>query len=336
LISHISVAKTHAGESKKRFGVERFPLSFSLYSPLIAEITTTIAIVEKRRMNHLKLIAFMGLTCILAAVADVTVARTTGFNIYTLKLWLVLPAGTALVGFAGASGAVIAARYFKIKPNWIDAVLMLFMAAATVALIHYLEGATLPPDDGHAANDLIDFSGYVDFILDKAQSGGEAGTFDASEISAAAYVLAAIEILGLVAGGAAALSLIGGMRQCVACGAYVRKLKTTKTPSLSFQETSGVLDLFETGDLQLMQKLLTWRPEETKFDRKSEQAIVTCDLYRCPTCKSEEFLATVRAFKGKKWEDVPSLTARRIFTANSPLREASSDGERMKKVEAAS
>jgi hypothetical protein len=286
-------------------------------------------------MNHLKLIASMGMTCVLAAVADVTVARTTGFNIYTLKLWLVLPVGTALVGFAGASGAVFAARYFKIKPNWIDAVLMLLMAAATVALIHYLEGATLLPDGGHVANDVIDFSGYVDFVLDKAQLRGEGGTFEANQISAAAYILAVIEILGLVAGGAAALSLIGGMRKCLACGAYVRRLKSTKSPALSFQETSGVLDLFETGDLQFMQKLLAWRPEERKFERKSERAIVTYELYRCPTCKANEFMATVRAFKGKKWEDVPSLTARRIFTAESIPPDAFADDRPMKKVEAA-
>lgn len=286
-------------------------------------------------MNHLKLIVSMGLTCVLVAFADVIVARTTGLNVYTLKLWLVLPVGTALIGFAGASGAVIAARYFKIKPNRIDAVLMLFIAAATVALIHYLEGATLPPDDGHAANDLFDFSGYLDFILDKASLRGEGGAFDPGEISAAAYILAAIEILGLVVGGAAALSFIGGMRQCMACGAYVRKLKTTKTPALSFQETSGVLDLFETGDLQFMQKLLSWRPEERKFERKSEQATVTYEQYRCPTCKADEFIATVRAFKGKKWEDVPSLTARRVFTADVSLPNRSSVDKHMKRVEAA-
>jgi hypothetical protein len=274
-------------------------------------------------MNHLKLVFFMGLTCVLAAVANVIIARHTGFNIYTLKVWLVLPVGTALVGFAGASGAVVAARYFKIKPNWIDAVLMLFMAAAAVTLIHYLNEATLPPDDGHAPNDLIDFTGYLDFILDKAQLRDERSAFGAGEISAAAYYLAAIEIVGLVVGGAAALSLIRGMRKCVVCGGYVRKLKTTKTPTLSFQETSGVLDLFETGDLQLMQKLLAWRPEERKFERMSEQATVAYDQYSCPTCKSEEFIATVRAFKGKKWEDVPSLTARRIFTPGSSLPDSS-------------
>ena len=86
-------------------------------------------------MKHVTLLIAMAITCILAAVANVIVTRMIGLNIFTFKLWFIVPAGAIGVGMLGASGAILAARYFNIQPTIIDAMLMVVVAAATMVLI---------------------------------------------------------------------------------------------------------------------------------------------------------------------------------------------------------
>jgi hypothetical protein len=116
-------------------------------------------------MKHIFLLVAMVITCILAAVANLIVARMTGINIFTYKLWFVIPAGAICVGMLGASGAILAARYLQIKPTIIDAILMVVVSAATMIFIYYLDYVTLILDDGRKASDLVDFAKYVDLVL---------------------------------------------------------------------------------------------------------------------------------------------------------------------------
>ena len=94
-------------------------------------------------MKHLAFFIGIVITSVIVAVANVVVARITGFNVFSLKIWLVIPAGAAIVGFAAASGGLLAARLFHAKPNWFDAVAMMVSAAATMFLIYYLDYITM-------------------------------------------------------------------------------------------------------------------------------------------------------------------------------------------------
>jgi hypothetical protein len=271
-------------------------------------------------MNHLKIIIPMSLTCALAAAVNATVGRFTGFDIYGFKAWLAFPVGAMLIGLIGMSGAVLAAHYFKIKPTWADAPSILILAAATVAMIYYVDYSTLSVDEDREPSGAIGVKAYVDRIL-TARLGVDRNAHNARKFVEAAYDLAAIEFIGFLIGGATSLLLIGGMRKCERCDGYVRKLKTTTTPVLNFQETTELLDMFDRGDLGLLQQLVAWRPEETAL-QSGEQATLTYELFNCPHCKSETLIVSVRTFEGRTWKNVPALSAKRYFVADSPLRHA--------------
>jgi hypothetical protein len=116
-------------------------------------------------MKHPALIIAMVITCVLAAVANVTVARITDINVFTFKLWIIVPCGAVMVGALGASGAFLAARYFNVQPTIVDAMFMVVVGAATMVLIYYLDYATFVLDDGRKASDLVDFRTFVDLVL---------------------------------------------------------------------------------------------------------------------------------------------------------------------------
>ena len=271
-------------------------------------------------MKHLLLLVAMAITCVLVAIANVVIARTIGINFFTMKVWFVIPVGAGLVGMLGASGAILAARYFNIVPTILDAVFMVVIAAATMLLIYYLDYATLVLDDGRRASDLIDFASYVDLVLTKSHMRvGRAGQIDTGEVGQLGYALAAIEFAGFLVGGAATFLFIRGMARCGDCGSYLRKLKTKRTKELTFDETDKVIDLFNRGDLETVQSLLAWAPRERKLD--SQKALITFDLLGCSKCKTEVITAKVQVFNGREWKDVPSLGARRNLVSVLSLRD---------------
>jgi hypothetical protein len=156
------------------------------------------------------------------------------------EVWFVIPVGAGLVGVLGASGAILAARYFNIMPTILDAVLMVVIVVATMLLIHYLDYATLVLDDGRRASDLIDLASYVDFVLTKSHMRvGRGGQIDTGEVGQLGYALAAIEFAGFLVGGVATFHFIGSMARCDDCGWYLRKLKTKRTKELTFDETDN-------------------------------------------------------------------------------------------------
>jgi hypothetical protein len=272
-------------------------------------------------VKHLLLLTAMAITCVLAAIANVVVARTIGINFFTMKVWFVIPVGAIAVGMIGAGGAILAARYFNVVPTILDAMFMVVIAAATMLLIYYLDYVTFVLEDGRRASDLIDFTSYVDLVLTKSHMRvGRGGQIDTGEVGQFGYALAAIEFAGFLLGGAATFLFIKGMARCRDCGSYLRKLKTKQIKDLTFDATDKIIDLFNRGDLETMKGLLAWVPPKQEFGN-SQKALVVFDLLGCPNCKTEVIIAKVKVFNGSEWKDVPSLGARRNLVSGLSLRD---------------
>jgi hypothetical protein len=273
-------------------------------------------------MKHIVLLLAMAITCVLASVANVIVSRMVDINIFTFKLWFVIPVGAICLGMLGASGAILAARYFQVRPTVIDAALMVFVAATTMLLIYYLDYATFVLNDGRKASDLIDFESYVDLILTKSHMRvGRGAGVKTGEVGEMGYALAAIEFVGFLIGGAATFMLIKGLPRCADCGSYLRKLKAKKTKELTFDETDKLIDCFNRGDLSMVQEVIAWSPAERKLERNIQKAIITFNLLGCPKCGTEAIAVNVNAFNGKEWNEVPALKSRRDLTSGSSFRD---------------
>ena len=263
----------------------------------------------------------MAITCLSAAVANVIIAKITTINIFTMKVWFIVPLGAVLVGAAGASGAVLTARYFNVIPTKIDFVLMVIFAGVTMYLVHYLDYITFVLDDGRRASDLIGFGGYVDLLLTKSHMRVGRGARDVGEMGQAGYWLAVVEFVGFLVGGAGAFASIRSMDRCGNCGSFSRRLKTRKSDELTFGEAEHALDLVKRGDFDTIAALIGWRPPQRELDKKSEKARLTYDLHGCPNCKTEKISVSVAVFNGKEWNEMPSLATGRSLADGLLLRE---------------
>ena len=272
-------------------------------------------------MKHILLLIAMVITCVLAAVANVIVSRIVGINVFTYNFLFVIPIGAICLGMFGASGAILAARYFQVKPNILDAAFMVAVSAATMVAIYYLDYATLVLDDGRKASDFIDFRSYTDLILTKSHMRVGRGARDTGEVGEMGYWLAGIEFVGFLIGGAATFMFIKGLPRCVDCNSYMRKLKAKSTKEVTFDEADQLIDCLKRGDLPVIRQAITWSPGKRTLDRNKQKAIINYTLLGCPKCKAEAIATKVNAFNGKEWNEVAALSSRRDLAEGTSLRE---------------
>jgi hypothetical protein len=272
-------------------------------------------------VKRVLLIVGMAVTCVLAAVANVVIARLIGVNLFTITIWLIIPAGAIIFGMLGTSGAILAARYLNIHPNLFDLLPMVLLAVATMLSIYYLDYLTLVLDDGARVSTLIGFYDYVDLVLTKGHIRvGRAGQQDFGEAGHIGYWLAVAQFVGFLVGGAATFGLIRALERCSDCGFYLRKLKSKTTRPLTFDETEQLLHFFKESDLVTLKEVISWAPQQRKLDPPN--ATIIYSLYRCPKCKSETIIAMAKVYSGKDWQDIPSLSARRVVDPGNSLRGA--------------
>jgi hypothetical protein len=189
-------------------------------------------------MKRLAILIGIAITSVAAAVGNLVIARMTGFNIFSLKLWFIFPAGALIVGVAASSGGLLAARLFNAAPKIIDAVFMAMLAAMTMFLIYYLDYFTAVLDDGRRVSSIATFAQYVDFELTTAHMRVGRGARDVGEVGQFGYWLAISEFVGFFLGGLCVFFILLAMERCRTCKAYLRKLKSKKskeTVLLDFQ-----------------------------------------------------------------------------------------------------
>jgi len=173
------------------------------------------------------------LTSILTAIIVLLFQKLTGFNFFTFSIWLVVPVGALLTGFAAASGYMFGSLYFHHRPTKMLLLNMVAIAASTQFLIYYLEYSTVLLDDGTSASSVIGFLEYLDISLTKAKYSVGRTLHSGIEVGNFGYGLAFIQFLGFIAGGVAVYFKLKSKAMCEKCQKYYRtlssKIQTFKT-----------------------------------------------------------------------------------------------------------
>jgi hypothetical protein len=252
-----------------------------------------------------------------AAVAALTILieSTTGFQLFTISLWVVIPIGAMATGFAAAIGYYLAAVRVHYRPTGLLFLQMVATAAATLALIYYINYSTMTLSDGRRVSAAISFGNYLDAVLTKSHyelwSKVAHKRQDIGEVGSFGYWLAGIQCIGFALGGMAVFGMLHQKATCVRCRGYV---KTLKTKDCLCYSKAGLLDLHA--------RLRRVKPGTDEFfallQSEPDRSTPSCgtvptwrlgiEFCSCPVCHTDQVRYVVSQLKKDEWSSIPELT----------------------------
>ncbi|WKJ90763.1 hypothetical protein QZJ86_01100 [Methylomonas montana] len=248
-------------------------------------------------------------TSVLTALAVVVMSRMTGFDFFTFSIWVVVPVGALLTGFAAASGYYFGSLYFHKRAGLSLLAQMIVIAGLTQLLIYYMGYSTLVLNDGRRVSDFIPFGQYLDISLTSAHySIGRAMT-DTGEVGSFGYWLAAFQFVGFLVGGLSVYGFLATKPVCEKCNLYLRPLSKREKTFSDGDSASPYYDALFEHPVDGPEFAALIRSEE-KAKAEKGVVLVKTVLHGCPKCKSQLIEEKVQVHNGSEWKDADKLNRR--------------------------
>lgn len=251
-------------------------------------------------------------TSVLTALAVVVLSKMTGVDFFTFSVWVVVPAGALITGFAAASGYYFGSLYFHKRADLSLLVQMLAIAGLTQLLIYYMGYSTLVLDDGRRVSDFIPFGQYLTVSLTSAHYRIGHGTMDTGEVGSFGYILATFQFVGFLVGGLTVYRLLTTKPICEKCNLYLRPLSKRKKIFPNGDSASPYYDALFEHPVDSPEFAALIRSNE-KAKAKKGAVLVKTVLHGCPKCKSQLIEEKVQVNNGSSWNDADKLHRRVIL-----------------------
>ncbi|MGO4664884.1 hypothetical protein [Bosea sp. 2RAB26] len=266
-------------------------------------------------------VAFFGILSFAITVALVTaIDRATGFNLFALSVWVVVPVGAALTGAAAASGYYFGSLLFHTRPNWFLLVQVMIVAALAQFAIYYAEYSTLVLDNGIRVADRIGFFDYLDIRLTTAHMRIGRAQTDTGAVGSFGYWLAFFQFVGFILGGIATYLILKNHPVCTVCSRYPRKLATS---SQHFNDREAFATYYDNLFDHPVDgpAFAEWMGHDPDKGRIREGTILaTSTLRGCPHCKTQRIVQAVQIMGKNDWSALPSLARDVIIPQDIDLR----------------
>ena len=249
-------------------------------------------------------VAGSGVVTLALTVALVAaVNRMAGFNLFTLTLWSVVPAGAVLIGAAAASGIHLGSRLFETRPAWL--LHAVAGAALAQAAIYYDEYSALVLANGLRVADRIAFLNYLDVRL--TTSYLRSGSAQAADPGVLGYGLALLQFLGFILGSLGTSLLAGKRPACPSCSHHLR---TLATGAQHFNDRDA-FDTYYENVLSLPldgPEFADWMGyDPDRMAIREGSILVTSTLRACPACRCQHLAQAVQVMGPKAWDSLPEL-----------------------------
>lgn len=254
------------------------------------------------------LVALCGLiTSLATAIAVTLIDHLTGFNAFTLSVFVVVPAGAGLCGFAAASGYYLGAKYLHEKPSKWLLLQMVAVAAFTQIFIYYLEYITLEVD-GQNISEYVGFVQYIDVSLTSSHMRiGRGAGVDTGEVGSFGYWLAAFEFVGFMIGG---VFVYFQLKDTPACGNCEKYLRTAINKEDSFADIEEFAEYYDNVYANPVDSLEFQSHVCREFSAgKVDNGAINLNtrILECPKCLGQWVRETVQILRGGDWKDVNEL-----------------------------
>lgn len=234
----------------------------------------------------------------------------TGFALYSLMFWFIVPVGAFLAGFGAASGYYFGAKVFHQKPAGGIAVNMVLASISTYLFVHYIP-YYLMEIDGVRVKDAISFWNYLDLDIRytslsfKGQSTGELG-------STFGYIYAVIQLIGFSIGGFAVFRLLLAAPFCEKCSKYLSKTNTQERYASEGEVLSEKIQTFiEMLNGKKYVKALEFHADQMGVSESSGNHLRTrITIHKCKTCGINHFDFETSRLEGNNWKDITEARMR--------------------------
>jgi len=166
--------------------------------------------------------AFGIATSLLTAILLALIEVFTGFALYSLTFWFVVPVGAFLAGFGAASGYYLGAILFQQKPAGGVLFNMVAASVSTFVLVYYIPYSMLVVD-GVRVKDVISFWDYLDFAITHTSLSLVRGKASTGELGSLGYVHAGLQLIGFSLGGVGVFGWLSQKPYCKKCSRYLKK-----------------------------------------------------------------------------------------------------------------
>jgi hypothetical protein len=257
-------------------------------------------------------------TSVLTALIVASLAAATGVNIFTFALWIIVPVGAIVTGFAASSGYFFGSYYLNKRANRLLLVEMVVVAGLTQGLIYYLDYRFSVLHDGRHVADVVPFGRYLAVILTSAHYRVSHAMFDVGEVGAFGYVLAVVQFFGFLIGGLSTFLVLISKPMCTPCEKYMRNLAGRKKIYPSSALASPYYNELFKHPFDSSEFAALIRQKAVAAARKGAFAIGT-RLFRCPECGTQLITENVQVHDGSKWHRAPKLSRQVVVPAKFDL-----------------
>lgn len=253
-------------------------------------------------------------TSIVTAVIVVLVEQYFEFSLFTLSFWVIIPAGALVTGAAAASGYYFGAKWSNTRPNRFHLANMSLIGLGTFFLIYWLQYLSFEVDGKSLSEYGMSFLTFLQISLTKAEYS-LAHSSKGFEVGAFGYVLAALQLLGFLAGGAVLYFALLAAPFCSGCEKYLKKIfsmtKQFEAPEQAkpFVEKLHAAEPFSADYFALVQQ------QEAKIKIRDGATKIDWTLHQCPACREERVDEKLQIFRGRDWSEA-SGAARSMVVPN--------------------
>jgi hypothetical protein len=257
------------------------------------------------RADKQLIIAVMGMTS--AAITGGilgTIDAATGFALYSLILFFIVPVGAFIAGIAAASGYYFGSTLFHQKPAGGVAINMVLVTIGAYLLAHYIPYESLVVE-GVSIKERISFLQYLDLSIRhttlsiKGHSTGELG-------SVFGYIYASIQVLGFAFGGLCVFACLLGMPYCERCARYLKQITTLDRYTSEGEQLSEHTENFVKmlDEKKYMQALEFHAADMGVAADIGHHLRTRVTMHKCKDCRVNHLEFEVAHLENGNWQDI--------------------------------
>jgi len=276
---------------------------------------------SSKRAGEDIVVGFCGFaTSLLTALILWGIEARFGFALYTWTLWLVIPVGALLSGFAGATGYYAGSWFFGHRPTRLLLLNIVIASVGTFFTIHYLSYITLQIE-GKQVSDYIPFWQYLDIAIKSTSMEfrfrGAAKLGSTGELGSWGYATAALQVIGFAVGGFAVYAHLVSKPYCDKCSRYLsgkgRRVRYAGDAEGLQAAAARFLTSVANGDiLPAIQEHKDSSGFGTSSPPKDCHLRSVVEVRHCKKCETHWVKFSVEKLVGDDWKEIQELTVERF------------------------